>query len=107
MKKATPTLLLALKEAEQAIRNYCNYQEGEDLPADLNFIWANIAIGLLGMAGDNTADALTPGGPLASIRMGDTSYSFASSQKSQQDYLDEVVSNYARQLNRFRRLLWE
>jgi len=104
LEEAPPLLNLALAEAEQAIKNYCNYHMEEELPQELWFIWGEMATGLYTQwMGEAVA---TVAGNLTSVRMGDTSYGFAANGKSTQEYLADIISNYPRQLNRFRRLIW-
>ena len=100
----TPELELALMEAEQAIRNYCNFEQEEEIPSAANFIWANMATDMLKQQ-SSEIDA-TPQGALTSITEGDTSYGFAAPTKSKQEYLAMVSADYAYQLNSFRRFRW-
>ncbi len=97
-----PHVEVAIKEAEQYIKNYCRI---EIIPEALNYTWANMVVGLLeGKAKDAAAPGL---GPLASVSMGDTSYSFATDRKTAADYMAEVAGDYKAQLNRFRRGLFD
>ncbi|MCL2547910.1 MAG: hypothetical protein FWE76_01945 [Symbiobacteriaceae bacterium] len=107
LETASPGLMLALAEAKQGILNYCNYGDDEELPAALNFVWADMAMALMATSHSEATGAdIAPVGALTSLTMGDTSYSFATPQKTKQDHLDAVLGNYTVQLNKFRRLIW-
>ena len=104
--EAPPLLSLFLEEAKQAIKNYCNMGNEEEIPTELNFIWADLALSLSKTSEKIDTEALAPAGALTSISEGDTSYSFASPSHTKQDFLDAVLNDYAYQLNKFRKLGW-
>ena len=109
-------VLLAVKEVEQAIINYCQIP---GVPSQLQFVWANMSVDLLLYQLESN---YTPEDPmegldvsdLSSVKIGDTSIfigdKYRSNQRSRilQSHnanLDEVVMNYTKQLNQFRRIL--
>ena len=104
MAEATPELEQALNEAAHSIRVFCNMDEGDAIPNLLTDPWASMAVGLyqhlMGI------ESSKPQGALTSVTMGDTSYGFASAKKSAEEYLADVVHDYAAQLIKFRRLRW-
>jgi hypothetical protein len=107
--------LIAVKEAEQVIKNYCSIPE---VPAPLLFTWANIATDLIMYKheSDNSPeDILSAFDPsdVSNIKLGDTSISlgdkYRNNQRSRilqshQANLDSLIMNYQAQLNQFRRL---
>ena len=109
-------ILLAVKEAEQSILNYCQIP---GVPPQLHFVWANMTVDLLLFQIESN---YTPEDPmegldvsdLSSVKIGDTSVfigdKYRSNQRSRtlQSHnanLDELVMNYTKQLNQFRRIL--
>lgn len=109
-------ILLAVKEVEQSILNYCQIP---GVPPQLHFVWANMAVDLLLYQVESN---YTPQDPmdgldvsdLSSVKVGDTSVfigdKYRSNQRSRtlQSHnanLDELVMNYTKQLNQFRRIL--
>lgn len=109
-------ILLAVKEVEQSILNYCQIPR---VPTQLHFVWANMSIDLLLFQIESN---YTPADPmegldvsdLSSVKVGDTSVyigdKYRSNQRSRilQSHnanLDEVVMGYTKQLNQFRRIL--
>lgn len=109
-------ILLNVKEVEQSILNYCQVPR---VPTQLNFVWANMTVdlALYLIESNNTPedplDALDVS-DLSSVKIGDTSVfvgdKYRSNQRSRilQSHnanLDEIVMNYTKQLNQFRRIL--
>ena len=109
-------ILLNVKEVEQSILNYCQIPR---VPPQLNFVWANMSVDLILFQIESN---YTPEDPLdgldvsdlSSVKVGDTSVyigdKYRSNQRSRtlQSHnanLDEVVMNYTKQLNQFRRIL--
>jgi hypothetical protein len=112
-----------VSEAEFAIMNYCNIFE---IPSQLKYVWANMALDLfrwtLAMNAENSADSggggsLEPSGDVSSIQSGDTTVSFSSSTSSGSETspkyahavksgVDGIILNYLDQLNKFRRIEW-
>lgn len=110
------SILLNVKEAEQAILNYCQIPR---VPPQLNFVWANMSVDLILylIEMNNTPEDPLDGldvSDLSSIKVGDTSVfigdKYRSNMRSRilQSHnanLDEIVMNYTKQLNQFRRIL--
>ena len=109
-------LKLYIQEVEQAILNYCQIPQ---VPTQLNFVWANMAVDLIlytiemNNKPEDPLDGLDVS-DLSSIKVGDTSIyigdKYRSNQRSRtlQSHnatLDEIVMNYTMQLNQFRRIL--
>ena len=96
------TVALAIDEAAEIIKNYCHI---EAVPEGLKYTWANMAVGMI----QGTTDSVgTSGvGPLSSISMGDTSYSFATDRKSGAELVSEIANEFKAQLNRYRRGLFD
>ena len=109
-------ILLNIQEVEQSILNYCEIPR---VPIQLHFVWANMTVDLISyfIERNNTPedplDALDVS-DLSSVKIGDTSVyvgdKYRSNMRSRilQSHnanLDELVMNYTKQLNRFRRIL--
>ena len=109
-------ILLAVKEVEQSILNYCQIP---GVPPQLHFVWANMSVDLILFQIESN---YTPEDPLdgldvsdlSSVKVGDTSVyigdKYRSNQRSRtlQSHnanLDELVMGYTKQLNQFRRIL--
>lgn len=110
-----------IDEVRQAICNYCNI---DFVPAELKYVWANMAVDYFrwvdSLAASHSAGAILPGksvpSRVSSLKEGDTTIGFnadTSSQFSQAGnahaigaVLDQVVMNYRDQLNRFRKVVW-
>lgn len=109
-------ILMNVKEVEQSILNYCQIPR---VPPQLHFVWANMSVDLILYQIESNH---TPADPmegldvsdLSSIKVGDTSVyigdKYRSNQRSRilQSHnanLDEIVMNYTKQLNQFRRIL--
>lgn len=109
-------ILLNVKETEQSILNYCQIPR---VPPQLHFVWANMSVDLIlyfiemNNTPEDPLDALDVS-DLSSVKVGDTSVfvgdKYRSNQRSRilQSHnanLDEIVMNYTKQLNQFRRIL--
>lgn len=97
--ESTPAIDIAIAEVEQAIKTYCSISE---IPDELNFVWADMVINLVVLRGSNGPVA---GNVLESIDMGDVSYSF-DNEASGLTYLQEIVGDYKKQLNKYRKGLF-
>jgi hypothetical protein len=109
-------ILLNVKEVEQTILNYCQVPR---VPSQLNFVWANMTVDLILylIEMNNTPEDPMDGldvSDLSSIKVGDTSVYIGDKYRSNQrsrllqshnSNLDELVMNYTKQLNQFRRIL--
>lgn len=109
-----PDIVAAVDEVEQAVKNYCSIPA---VPIALRYTVVNMAIDLLkywveeskvdlGMDDLDISD-------VSSIKIGDTDINLGESRqdsvrktilKSHKPNLDEIVMNYTRQLNQFRRI---
>lgn len=109
-------ILMNVKEVEQSILNYCQIPR---VPPQLHYVWANMSVDLIlylieiNNKPEDPLDALDVS-DLSSVKIGDTSVyvgdKYRSNQRSRilQSHnanLDEVVMNYTKQLNQFRRIL--
>lgn len=109
-------ILLNVQEVEQSILNYCQIPR---VPPQLHFVWANMSVDLIlylievNNKPEDPLDALDVS-DLSSVKIGDTSIyvgdKYRSNQRSRilQSHnanLDELVMNYTKQLNQFRRIL--
>lgn len=109
-------LLLNIQEVEQSILNYCQIPR---VPPQLNFVWANMSVDLIlyliemNNKPEDPLDAIDVS-DLSSVKVGDTSVyvgdKYRSNMRSRilQSHnanLDEIVLNYTKQLNQFRRIL--
>ena len=109
-------ILLNVKEVEQSILNYCQIPR---VPTQLRFVWANMSVDLIlylievNNKPEDPMDGLDVS-DLSSVKIGDTSVfigdKYRSNQRSRtlQSHnanLDELVMNYTKQLNQFRRIL--
>ena len=95
-------VMIAIEEAAELIKNYCHIEE---IPEGLKYTWANMAVGMIQVTTDSVGTS--GGGPLSSLTMGDTSYSFATDRKTTSDAAMEFVNEFQPQLNRFRRGLFD
>ena len=110
-----------LDEVRQAICNYCNI---DFVPLELKYVWANMVVDLWRWMQSLAVDNSSSGQPnvsgmsvmVSSLKEGDTTVNFsaatsahsvqAGSAHSIAGALDQVVTNYQDQLNRFRRVVW-
>lgn len=109
-------IMLNMLEVEQSILNYCQIP---GVPPQLNFVWANMTVDLIlfNIEMNNTPTDPLDGldvSDLSSIKVGDTSVFVGDKYRSNlrsrilQSHnanLDEIVMNYTKQLNQFRRIL--
>lgn len=110
------SILLNVKEVEQTILNYCQIPR---VPPQLHFVWANMSVDLIlyliemNNTPEDPLDALDVS-DLSSVKVGDTSVYVGDKYRSNlrsrilQSHnanLDELVMNYTKQLNQFRRIL--
>lgn len=110
------SILINVKEVEQTILNYCQIPR---VPPQLHFVWANMSVDLIlyliemNNTPEDPLDALDVS-DLSSVKVGDTSVYVGDKYRSNlrsrilQSHnanLDEIVMNYTKQLNQFRRLL--
>ncbi|MGG0718684.1 phage head-tail connector protein [Robertmurraya massiliosenegalensis] len=93
-------LEMYIDEVRQSILTYCNRN---DVPADLNFVYANMVVDLIteeSRKADSDAQQ-----SVESIKEGDTQVTFGSISKSASETsTQQILFNYKSQLNRFRKL---
>lgn len=102
---------IAIAEAEQEIKNYCNI---EVIPEELYFTLANMAADLLTYrpaGGETDGAAASVSGTIASIKEGDTTVSFGSgtqvrSQARTEERTEKLLLDYQKQLQSFRKVRW-
>ena len=109
-------ILLNVREVEQSILNYCQIPQ---VPPQLHFVWANMSVDLMLylIEMNNTPEDPLDGldvSDLSSVKVGDTSVYIGDKYRSNirsrilqthNANLDEIVMNYTKQLNQFRRIL--
>lgn len=112
-------ILMMLEEVDQAIKNYCHI---EDIPEDLQFVRAGLTVDCIRYQESNTpttgdvqldTSSTSKVGPLTYLISGAVTYGFANNKTNKLDIanahvadLDAIVSNYVKQLNAFRRVVW-
>ena len=109
-------ILLNVTEVEQPILHYCQIPR---VPPQLHFVWANMSVDLIlyliemNNKPEDPLDSLDVS-DLSSVKVGDTSVYVGDKYRSNlrsrilQSHnanLDELVMNYTKQLNQFRRIL--
>lgn len=104
--EATEEIDLAIKQAEQTIKNYCNIDE---VPEDLAFVCADMAVDIiLGKGVPSLGDNLEAetSAPIKALTLGDMKIEYDNVAKEHTVNLDRLVMNYVDQLNGFRRMTW-
>jgi hypothetical protein len=94
---------MAMEEAAQAIRNYCNR---EAVPWQLNYTWANMAEDIIKARYTPRQAGDIPDNELASIRAGDMTFTRGADFVAHRVNVDELTKTYAGELNNFRRFRW-
>lgn len=97
------TQALALDEAAQLIKNYCNR---DFVPWQLNYTWANMASDIIKGRYTQTKHGDIPDHEIASIRAGDVTISRSADTIAHRVNVDELTKIYAGELNNFRRFRW-
>lgn len=109
-------ILMNVLEVEQTILNYCQIPR---VPPQLNYVWANMTVDLIlyFIEMNNKPEDPLEGldvSDLSSVKIGDTSVYIGDKYRSNlrsrilqthNANLDELVMNYTKQLNQFRRIL--
>jgi len=108
----------AIAEVQQVVRNYCNFNDTDVIPAALDYTVANMARDLVlydyqaGLTVAPSTDSVDAA-DVTGITVGDTSISIGagSGQRARtlaghSANLDSLVLSYTAQLNKFRRLVW-
>lgn len=94
---------LALDEAEQLIKNYCNR---DFVPWQLNYTWANMAQDIIKARYMQTEAGTIPEHEVASISAGDMTISRSAELISHRVNVDDLTKTYAAELNNFRTFRW-
>lgn len=97
------TQSLALSEAEQIIKNYCNRPF---VPWQLNYTWANMAQDIIAARYTQAAAGDIPDNEVASIRAGDMTISRGKDFVAHRVNVDELTKIYSSELNNFRTFRW-
>lgn len=97
------TQALALDEAAQLIKNYCNR---ESVPWQLNYTWANMAADIIKGRYTQARSGEIPDHELASIHAGDMTITRGADFVAHRINVDELTKIYAGDLNNFRRFRW-
>ncbi|MDQ0269943.1 hypothetical protein [Cytobacillus purgationiresistens] len=95
-------LSMHIEEVGQSIQTYCNRG---DIPPELRFVHANMVIDFInGIKRSNDSDGQTT---ISSIKEGDVQVSFGAARlESKERATQSLLFDYAKQLNRFRKLRW-
>lgn len=99
----TTTQRLALDEAENLIKNYCNR---DFVPWQLNFTWANMAQDIIKARYTQTEAGAIPDNEIGSIHAGDMTISRSAELVAHRINVDELTKTYASELNNFRTFRW-
>lgn len=95
-------LKMHIEEVGQSIKTYCNRS---DIPKELRFVHANMVIDFIN--GENRKNDPETQSSVASIREGDTTVQFGSAKvESRERATEQLLYDYAKQLNKFRKLRW-
>ena len=104
----------AVNEAEFYIRNYTGRWQivndvKEELPSAMNYIWADIAVGIVVIGNEAISNLSNAGSSSAvkQIKEGDTTIEFevgAGAGNTGYKAANNLVASYASELNQFRRL---
>ncbi|MCQ2100986.1 MAG: hypothetical protein MJZ10_11845 [Fibrobacter sp.] len=99
----TTTQRLALDEAENLIKNYCNR---DFVPWQLNFTWANMAQDIIKARYTQTEAGAIPDHEVGSIHAGDMTISRSAELVAHRVNVDDLAKTYASELNNFRTFRW-
>lgn len=97
------TQALALDEAAQLIKNYCNRSF---VPWQLNYTWANMAQDIIKGRYTPTKAGDIPDNEIGSIRAGDVTISRSNELVAHRVNVDDLTKIYAAELNNFRTFRW-
>lgn len=91
-----------IEEVGQAIMIYCNR---EDIPKELKYVHANMVIDLINS--ENRSKDPDGNTSVSSVKEGDVQVTFGSARvESRERATERLLFDYAKQLNRFRKLRW-
>lgn len=95
-------LEIFIEEVGQSIKTYCNRT---DIPSELNFVHANMVVDMI--TGANRKNNPEAQSSVVSIKEGDTTVQFGSAKvESRERATEQLIFDYAKQLNKFRKLRW-
>lgn len=95
-------LEIDIEEVGQSIKNYCNRT---DIPAELKFVHANMVIDFI--TGDNRKNDPEAQSSVSSVKEGDVTVQFGAAKvESRERSTEKLLFDYAKQLNKFRKLRW-
>lgn len=97
-----PELALYIAEVGQSIKTYINSSR---IPKELDFVYANMVIDLI--KGEQRKLDPDSQQTVSSIREGDTTVQYGSAKvESRERATEQLLFDYAKQLNKFRKLRW-
>lgn len=97
-----PELALYIAEVGQSIKTYINCSS---IPKELDFVYANMVLDLI--KGEQRKLDPDSQQTVASIREGDTTVQYGSAKvESRERATEQLLFDYAKQLNKFRKLRW-
>lgn len=97
------TQQLAIDEAGQLIKNYCNRVS---VPWQLNYTWANMAQDIIKGRYTQTKPGDIPDHEVASIHAGDMTISRGADFVAHKINVDDLTKTYAPELDNFRTFRW-
>lgn len=101
-KPGDAVLDLYIEEVGQSIKTYCNRS---DIPKELRYVHANMVVDFI--EGEKRRTEPDGNSAVASIREGDTTVQFGSAKvESRERATEQLLYDYAKQLNKFRKLRW-
>ena len=101
-KPADVLLEMDIEEVGQSIKIYCNRT---DIPKELRFAHANMVVDFIN--GNNRRSDPEQQSAVASIREGDTTVQYGAAKvDSRERATEQLLFDYAKQLNKFRKLRW-
>lgn len=95
LEELTPDASLAIEEVGIRIREFCNLLEAEPIPEGLNFTYASMVV-------DFTKSMENEPDILKSVDMGDTSYTFDTTVRTNK--IDYLMRNYEGDMLKYRRI---
>lgn len=101
-KPADVLLEMDIEEVGQSIKNYCNRT---DIPNELRFVHANMVVDFIN--GNNRRNDPEAQSSVAAIKEGDVQVTFGAAKvESHERATEQLLFDYAKQLDKFRKLRW-
>ncbi|HIZ55313.1 MAG TPA: hypothetical protein H9671_03795 [Firmicutes bacterium] len=91
----------AVLETAQTIRNYCGFEQNEEIPEPLTYVWAGMAVELAEKRARERTGMVDTTGAAQTVKVGDTSVTLRTPHT---DSTEELTLHYRQQLNGFRRM---